>query len=65
MNVTADVSCELFRHIYATDEQRAALKSNKALWLTLVTQVVDNNDAYDLHCLGPDAPKPVGSGGAP
>lgn len=57
MSVNADVSCELFRHVTATPEQRAALKSNKDLWYTLVLQVVNNNDAYDAHCVGTSAPK--------
>lgn len=48
--ISADTSCERFRHISANDEQRAAIKADWGLWETLARQIADNNDAYDAAC---------------
>lgn len=48
--ISADTSCERFRHISANDEQRAAIKADWGLWETLARQIADHNDAYDAHC---------------
>lgn len=48
--ISADTSCERFRHISANDEQRAAIKADWGLWETFARQVADHNDAYDAAC---------------
>jgi hypothetical protein len=48
--VSADTSCERFRHISANDEQRAAIKADWGLWETLARAIADHNDEYDSRC---------------
>lgn len=48
--ISADTSCERFRHISATEEQRDAIKSDWGLWETFARQVADHNDTYDAAC---------------
>ena len=48
--ISADTSCERFRHISASDEQRAAIKADWGLWESFARSVADHNDAYDAHC---------------
>ena len=54
--ISADTSCERFRHISANDEQRAAIKADWGLWETFARQIADHNDEYDAACLK-DPPK--------
>lgn len=51
--ISADTSCERFRHISADDDQRAAIKADWGLWETFARAVADHNDAYDTACAGP------------
>ena len=48
--ISADTSCERFRHISATEEQRDAIKADWGLWETFARQVADHNDTYDAAC---------------
>ena len=48
--ISADTSCERFRHISANDEQRAAIKADWGLWETFARAVADHNDVYDAAC---------------
>ena len=48
--ISADTSCERFRHISASDEQRAAIKADWGLWETFARQVATHNDVYDAAC---------------
>ena len=48
--ISADTSCERFRHISANDEQRAAIKADWGLWETFARQIASHNDAYDEQC---------------
>lgn len=48
--ISADTSCERFRHISADDSQRAAVKADWGLWETLARQIADHNDIYDAAC---------------
>ena len=48
--ISADTSCERFRHISADDDQRAAIKADWGLWETFARQIADHNDAYDAQC---------------
>lgn len=48
--ISADTSCERFRHISANDEQRAAIKADWGLWESFARQVASHNDAYDEQC---------------
>lgn len=50
MIISADTSCERFRHISANDEQRAAIKADWGLWETFARQVATHNDVYDAAC---------------
>ena len=49
--ISADTSCERFRHISADDAQRAAIKADWGLWETFARQIADHNDTYDGSCL--------------
>jgi hypothetical protein len=51
--ISADTSCERFRHISANDEQRAAIKADWGLWESFARAVADHNDAYDAACAEP------------
>jgi len=51
--ISADTSCERFRHISADDEQRAAIKSDWGLWETFARQIAAHNEAYDAACAEP------------
>ena len=48
--ISADTSCERFRHISADDEQRAAIKADWGLWETFARQIATHNDVYDAAC---------------
>ena len=48
--ISADTSCERFRHISADDEQRAAIKADWGLWETYARQIATHNEAYDAAC---------------
>ena len=48
--ISADTSCERFRHISANDEQRAAIKADWGLWETFARAVATHNDVYDAAC---------------
>ena len=48
--ISADTSCERFRHISANDEQRAAIKADWGLWETFARQVATHNEVYDAQC---------------
>lgn len=50
MIISADTSCERFRHISASDEQRAAIKADWGLWETFARQIATHNDVYDAAC---------------
>lgn len=48
--VTADTSCDRFKHISATEAQIAAIKANWSLWESYARQIAAHNDAYDKRC---------------
>ena len=48
--ISADTSCERFRHISANDEQRAAIKADWGLWESFARQIATHNDVYDAAC---------------
>jgi hypothetical protein len=48
--VSADTSCERFRHISADDDQRAAIKADWGLWETFARQIAAHNEVYDAAC---------------
>jgi outer membrane biogenesis lipoprotein LolB len=50
--VSADTSCERFRHISFNDEQIKAVAADWTLWESVADQVVQHNLEYDKHCLG-------------
>lgn len=54
--VSADTSCERFRHISATDAQIRIFADNWAEMESYADQVVAHNVEYDKHCL--QEPKP-------
>lgn len=49
--VSADTSCERFRHISATDAQIRIFADNWAEMESYADQVVAHNVEYDKHCL--------------
>lgn len=51
--VSADTSCERFRHISATAGQRAFMAGDWPLWESLGLQVAAHNTEYDKTCLKP------------
>jgi hypothetical protein len=51
--VSADTSCERFRHISATEAQIKAIKENWEFWESYVDQIVEHNDQYDRQCIDP------------
>jgi hypothetical protein len=53
--VSADTSCERFRHISTTDAQRAAVKAGYVMWERLAVQVATHSTEYDKACLKPAA----------
>ncbi len=53
--VSTDTSCTRFRHISATDSQRAFMSSDWPLWQSLGVQIAEHNTEFDKTCL---APKP-------
>lgn len=48
--VSADTSCDRYKHISADDAQRAAIKANWPLWDSLARQIAAHNDSYDGKC---------------
>lgn len=55
--VSADTSCERFRHISATDAQIKVFADNWEVMESYADSVVAHNIEYDKHCLsGPPAP---------
>lgn len=58
--VSGDLSCERFRHISATDSQRAHAVANYDLLESWLRQIVAHNDEYDKDCLSPPAADPKG-----
>ena len=48
--ISADTSCERFRHISADDDQRAAIKADWGLWETFARQIAAHNEVYDAAC---------------
>lgn len=53
MVITADTSCERFRHVSASAAQVAAMKADWGLWETYAVQIAQHNVEYDKHCLAP------------
>ena len=49
--VSADTSCERFRHISATDAQIKVFADNWEVMESYADQAVAHNIAYDGHCL--------------
>lgn len=54
--ISADTSCERFRHISANDEQIKVFSDNWAAMESYADQVLAHNAEYDAHCLK-DPPK--------
>lgn len=53
--VTADTSCEKYRHISASDEQIEVFTKNWGVMKSYAQQVAAHNAVFDKDCL---APKP-------
>lgn len=51
VEISADISCELFRHIGANDAQIQVYKDNWTVMESYADQVIANNIAYDEHCI--------------
>lgn len=51
--MSGDTSCERFRHISATEAQRAAIKADWGLWESYAIQIAAHNVEYDGNCLKP------------
>ena len=49
--VSADTSCEKFRHISATDEQIKVFADNWAVMESYADQILTHNAVYDAACL--------------
>ena len=54
--ISADTSCERFRHISANDEQIKVFSDNWAVMESYADQVIVHNQVYDAACLK-DPPK--------
>ena len=52
--VSADTSCEKFRHISATDEQIKVFADNWAVMEPYADQILTHNAVYDAACLKTD-----------
>jgi hypothetical protein len=50
--ISADTSCERFRHISATPAQIKVFSDNWEVMETYADQIVSHNLEYDRHCLG-------------
>jgi hypothetical protein len=50
--ISADTSCERFRHISATPAQIKVYQDNWEVMETYADQIVSHNLEYDRHCLG-------------
>lgn len=48
--VSADTSCDRFKHISATDVQITAIKGNWPLWESYARQIAAHNTEYDRRC---------------
>lgn len=56
--VTADTSCESFRHISATDAQIGVFRDNWSVMETYADQIIAHNMEYDRKCLPSDGASP-------
>lgn len=50
--ISADTSCERFRHISATDAQIKVFADNWEVMESYADQIVAFNIEYDRHCIG-------------
>lgn len=55
--VSADTSCERFRHISANDAQIKVFTDNWEVMESYADQVIEHNIEYDKKCLGPEPVK--------
>ena len=55
--VSADTSCERFRHISATDAQIKVFADNWDVMESYADQIVSHNVEYDAQCLKVEKPK--------
>lgn len=55
--VSADTSCERFRHISANDAQIKVFTDNWEVMEGYADQVIEHNIEYDKKCLGPEPVK--------
>ena len=53
--VSADTSCERFRHISASSAQIAAMKGDWGDWESLAIQIAQHNVEFEKACLKPVA----------
>lgn len=58
--VSGDLSCERFRHISATDEQRGLIEKYWSIMESWARQVAGHNIEYDKDCLNPPKADPKG-----
>ena len=49
--ISADTSCERFRHISANDEQIKVFADNWSAMESYADQILAHNAVYDAHCL--------------
>ena len=49
--ISADTSCERFRHISANDEQIKVFADNWAVMESYADQILAHNTEYDAHCV--------------
>lgn len=52
--ISADTSCEKFRHISATDEQIKVFADNWSVMEPYADQILTHNAVYDAACLKAD-----------